>query len=119
MQKLSELLVNNPPNDESSEPSSTPFLTKVSLQVKYADIICEYEKKLKDDPEFACCSCECLQFRKNVTMFKFHDEKFNSDIWLDLKAYLIQNDPNMAEKSLYVCTYCCPILNSNKMPLCA
>jgi len=49
-------------------------------------------------------------------MFKFHDEKFNSDIWNDLKDYMIQKDPSVAEKSLYVCTYCQPIPNSKKMP---
>ena len=49
-------------------------------------------------------------------MFNFHDEKFSSDIWNDLKYYLIQNDPGVGDKLLYVCTYCRPILNSNKMP---
>jgi len=49
-------------------------------------------------------------------MLKFHDEKFNSEIWHDLKDYKIQEDPTVADKSLYVCTYCQPILNSNKMP---
>jgi len=54
--------------------------------------------------------------RKNLTMFKYHDEKFNSEIWCDLKAYLIQNDTSVVDKPLYVCTYCRPVLNSNKMP---
>jgi len=54
--------------------------------------------------------------RKNLTMYKYHDAKFNLEIWHDLKDYLIQNDPSVAEKPLYVCTYCRPVLNSNKIP---
>ena len=53
---------------------------------------------------------------KSVTMFKYHDVKFNSDIWCDLKSYLLQEDPDVAGKDLYVCQHCRPILNSNKMP---
>ena len=72
--------------------------------------------KLEQDPEFACCSCESLLLRKNLTMFKFHNERFSSDIWNDFKYYLIQNNPGVGDKLLYVCTYCRLILNSNKMP---
>ena len=45
-----------------------------------------------------------------------HDEKFSTDIWEDLKDYLLQKDPSVDDKSLYVCSYCWPMLNSNKMP---
>ena len=81
--------------------------------MKYANTICEYEKKLLDDPEFACCSCERLHLKINVTTFKFYDEKFSSQICKDIKDYLVQNDPNVVNKSLYVCEYCCKSLNSN------
>ena len=118
-ENLCDLLLQSTAGDKSAE-ESTPFgdeeNTETALQVKHADTICEYEKKLEQDPEFACCSCERLLLRKNLTMFKFHDEKFSSDIWNDLKYYLIQNDPGVGDKLLYVCTYCRPILNSNKMP---
>ena len=40
------------------------------LQVKHAQMIAELEKKLADDPEFACCSCERLLQGKSVTAFK-------------------------------------------------
>ena len=104
---LIDLLIESVPDNEYSEVPSTPSCDEVNeaaLQVKYADTVCEYEKKLQDDPEFACCSCEHLLMRKNLTMFKYHNGTFNSEIWHDLKDYLIQNDPSVAEKPLYVCT---------------
>ena len=40
------------------------------LQIEHAGLITELEKKVSDDPEHACCSCERLCQRKNVTQFK-------------------------------------------------
>ena len=45
------------------------------LHVEHAEMIAELEKKLADDPEFACCSCERLLQRKNVTAFEFSESK--------------------------------------------
>ena len=39
------------------------------LHVEHAEMIAELEKKLADDPEFACCSCERLLQTKNFTAF--------------------------------------------------
>ena len=36
------------------------------LQIERAEFITELAKKVSDDPEHACCSCECLCQRKNV-----------------------------------------------------
>ena len=43
------------------------------LLVKHVGMIAELEKKLGDDPEFACCSCKRLLQRKSVTAFKFSE----------------------------------------------
>ena len=115
---LCDLFAESAPDDEPIEKSSTPFCddedTETALQVNYADTICEYEKKLEQDPEFACCLCERLLLRKNVTMFSYHDEKFSSDIWTDLKDCLLQNDPGVIHKSLYACSYTVLLANSKQ-----
>ena len=41
------------------------------LYLGYAEMIANLEKKLSDDAAFACCSCERLHQRKQVTAFKF------------------------------------------------
>ena len=41
----------------------------------YAEMIANLEKKLSHDAEFACCSCERLHQRKQVTGFKFSDKQ--------------------------------------------
>ena len=50
------------------------------LRVDYARMIADLEKKLADDPEFPCCSCEWLHQRKQVMAFKFHEAKFSSNM---------------------------------------
>ena len=50
-----------------------PNLPEAYLHVQYAEVICKLEKKMADDPEFPCCSCERLMQRKQVTAFKFSD----------------------------------------------
>ena len=44
---------------------------EADLYLGYAEMIANVEKKLSDDAEFACCSCERLHQRKQVTGFKF------------------------------------------------
>ena len=84
------------------------------LQVKHAQMIA---KKLADDPEFACCSCERLLQRKSVTAFDFsEDKKFTSNKWQVLRAYMYMSDPEATIKTHYVCQYCRPILNQDKLP---
>ena len=86
------------------------------LHVEHAEMIAELEKKLADDPEFACCSCERLLQRKNVTAFEFSEsKKFTSNMWQVLRAYMYMLDPEATNKTLYVCQYCRPILNQDKL----
>ena len=63
-----------------------------------------------------CCSCERLFQRKQVTAFKFSEAKFSSDIWKTLKERISNNNSGAAVQTHYVCQYCRPVLNKNKMP---
>jgi len=98
----------------SSKPADGGY-TEELLEVKYAETIFDFEKKLKEGAEYPCCSCERLHLTKNVSMFKYHNKNFDSDIWCDPKTYLL----HVACKDLYVCQHCCPLLNSYKMPACS
>ena len=42
-------------------------------------------------------------------------EEFSS-IWMQLKNYLLERDPEVTLKTLYICSYCQPILNEDKVP---
>ena len=87
------------------------------LCIKHANMIAELKKKLADDPEFACCSCERLLQRKNVTAFDFSEsKKFTSSMWEVLRAYMYMSDPEAPNKTHYVCQYCRPILNRDQLP---
>ena len=86
------------------------------LHINHAELIAELEKKFADDAEFPCCSCERLFQRKQVTAFKFSEAKFSSDIWKTLKAHISSNNSGAAVQTHYMCQYCRPLLNKNKMP---
>ena len=86
------------------------------LHINHAELIAELEKMFADDAEFPCCSCERLFQRKQVTAFKFSEAKFPSDTWKTLKARISSNNSGAAVQTHYVCQYCRPLLNKNKMP---
>ena len=86
------------------------------LQVKHATLITTLEKEVNDDPEYACCCCERLHQQKNVTSMKNSASKFVTDIWKQLKQHILEHDSEIEVDSLYVCQYCRPILNENKLP---
>ena len=86
------------------------------LKVKHAELITNFEKEVGDDPEFACCSCESLFQRKNVTSLKNWDVKFTSQAWKELKQYILRHNEHVNMESLFVCSYCRPILNVDNMP---
>lgn len=113
----------NPSSEEETSDSLGETFTDIGLpnvetrlEVQYAAIIEQYTQKLSNDPEFPCCSCERLMFRSNVTHFKLGVKKFKSDAWSKLNQHMLTTDPDVADKTLYVCSYCRPILNSNKIP---
>ena len=105
---------NKCPRQENSA-AGLPGL-ELQLQVRHAEIITKFEQELSDDPVHACCSCERLFQRKSVTSMKNCDIKFTSSMWKKLKDYLQRKDGDVNIDSLFVCSYCRPILNDNKMP---
>ena len=76
------------------------------LKVTHADLIAELQSKFNDDAEFACCSCERLCQRKQVSHVNF-----SLDAWQRTKAHVLQN--GVTEQLIYICQYCRPILNKN------
>ena len=114
LKDLSELL------DDEEESSSTIEVKSLStsdshLEVEFAEIIEQFHEKLKHDPDFTCCSCERLLVEKAVTHFDISTDKFSSSTWMQLKNYLLEKDPDVGKKTLYVCTHCWPILNEDRM----
>ena len=103
-----------------SSPTDTDGLpgevSESHLEVEFAEVIQEFYEKLKQDPEFKCCSCERLLMKKALTHFNFTTEKFCSDTWTQLKNYMTEKDPDASKKVHYVCAHCRPILNANNMP---
>ena len=51
-----------------------------------------------------------------MTAFKLSDAKFNSVKWKSLKRHILQNNSGAALQTHYVCQYCRPVLNKDKMP---
>ena len=84
------------------------------LKVTHADLIAELQFKFNDDAEFACCSCERLCQRKQVSRVNFSLDKYETDAWQRTKAHVLQN--GVTEQLLYICQYCRPFLNKNTIP---
>ena len=84
------------------------------LKVTHADLIAELQSKFNDDAEFACCSCERLCQRKQVSSVNFSLDKYKTDAWQRTEALVLQN--GVTEQLLYICQYCRPFLNKNTIP---
>ena len=72
------------------------------LHVQYAEVISKLEKKMANDPEFPCCSCEQLMQRKEVTAFKFSDSKFCSNMWENLKDHVSKETQMQAKPHIMI-----------------
>ena len=46
---------------------------------------------------------------------KFYEKNFTSEIWLTLKCHIADTQDDCID-SMFVCSYCRPILNRNQMP---
>ena len=62
--------------EESSTGIESLSTSESCLEVEFLEIIEAFFAKLKEDPEFICCSCEKLLFEKVLTSFNFTTEKF-------------------------------------------
>ena len=82
--------------------------------VKHAGVINEWLKEVSDDPVNACCSCERLFKRANVTFVEVGGPKWVSELWQVLFAYIQGGEK--CDDDYFVCGYCRALLNDNKMP---
>ena len=85
------------------------------LLITHAQVLSNLEKEIDDDPEHACCSCECLKQRKSVTRVKLCDN-LGSKVWPDLKAFILKHNPDANEQVLYMCNYCKPLIKKDRLP---
>ena len=85
------------------------------LVITHAGLLSRLEKEIDDFPKLVCCSCERLHQRKSVTRVKLSDN-LGSEVWLRLKSFVLQQDPNAGEEVLYICKYCKPLIKKNKLP---
>ena len=120
VQECEDLITPSSKSEEVEKPSQyiAEGLANVEneIQVKYANVFEQYKKKLDEDFEFPCSSCERLHKRSYVTKYTADTQKFESAKWMQLKEYLAERDDNFDEKIYYICQHCRPLLNNNKMP---
>ncbi|KAL5515316.1 hypothetical protein EMCRGX_G000468 [Ephydatia muelleri] len=76
------------------------------LKVTHADLIAELQSKFNDDAEFACCSCERLFQRKQVSCVNFSLDKYETDTWQRLKAHVLQNGVTISKQKYYSSKMC-------------
>ena len=79
---------------------------ETTLQLQHSLVISQLEKEWNDNAENVCCSCQCLFQRKSVTRVKLSDDLAHSEIWSDLKEFLLTNNPPAEGETLYMCNYC-------------
>ena len=88
---------------------------ETTLQLQHSLVISQLEKEWNDNAENVCCSCQCLFQRKSVTRVKLSDDLGHSEIWSDLKEFLLTNNPPSVGETLYMCNYCKHKIKSNVM----
>ena len=85
------------------------------LLLTHAQVISDLDKEIDDNREHACCSCERLHQRKSVMRVKLSDN-LGCKVWLALKAFIVEQNPNVNEQVLYMCNYCKPLVKKDEMP---
>ena len=88
---------------------------ELDLTIKHAKMIAQYEKEVRDYAEHACCSCQQLFKRKNVTKVKLTDS-LGKVVWPLLKDFMHTEDEHVSDNQLYMCNYCKPLIRKDTMP---
>ena len=88
---------------------SVPQSLETQLLITHAQTISDFEKQIDDDPVLPCCSCERLQQRKCVTRVSLSDN-LDSKVWPALKAFMLEQNPDVNKQVLYMCNYCKPLI---------
>ena len=81
------------------------------LLLTNATAIKAYEKKLREDPDCACFSCERLFVRSGVSKVKLSDE-LGSEVWPRLNAFVMKQNKPASSNVLY----CKPRIKSDELP---
>ena len=104
VQDHEELIGDNLNQGTDSSDLSADGLVNIetTLQVKYAEVFKNYRDKLNEDPAYACCSCERLLTKARVTKFTAETDKYSTDQWCTLKAYLAERDNDFDNKTYYI-----------------
>ena len=86
------------------------------LMSKYAPIILEYDKKVRDYAINVCICCDQLFRRDQCT--KVLDDSLRDNItWLTIKAYALMVNPAVWEQeTVYMCNYCKPKVKVGILP---
>ena len=94
---------------------SVPPSSETQLLITHAQTISDFEKQIDDDPVLSCCSCERLQQRKCVTRVSLSDN-LGSKVWPALKAFTVEQNPDVNKQVLYMCNYCKPLIKQDILP---
>ena len=94
---------------------SVPQSLETQLLITHAQTISDLEKEIDDDPMHPCCSCERLQQRKCVTRVSLSDN-LGSKVWPALKAFMLEQNPDVNKQVLYMCNYCKPLIKQDTLP---
>ena len=86
------------------------------LELQHAQLINAFKKELDDYPEYPCCCCERLHQHSHVTDIKKIKMNINTEIWQQLKDFILSKNPNSFDDVLYLCKYCKPNIANNTMP---
>ena len=85
------------------------------LQITHAHLIAQLDKEIDDFPDKECCCCQQLHQRKSVTRVKLSDD-LGPVLWVRLKTYILQHNPEASDQTLFMCNYCKPMIKDNKLP---
>ena len=103
-----------PINADSNKPAHV-LSRESQLLLTNATAIKAYEKKVREDPDCACFSCERLFVRSGVSKVKLSDE-LGSEVWPRLKAFVMKQNKPVSSNVLYMCKDCKPRIMSDELP---
>ena len=84
------------------------------LIIEHAEMIAQFEKQLSDDAGHAAAASDYI--RENMLLPSVLWQKIHIRHVQILKAYVYMCNADATEQTHYVCQYCRPTLNWNKMP---
>ena len=78
-------------------------------------LIAKLDKEIDDFPDKVCCCCQQLHQRKSVTAVTLSND-FGGVVWSRLKTYILQQNPDANDQTLFMCNYCKGMIKSEKVP---